>query len=166
LSGIFVENNCKEGLMKRFVSVIVIGLFLLCPFVAKADTTGTAPEAEAMVKKAVDYIKTQGKSKAYAEFSNTKGKLFIDRDLYVVVYDVTGTVLAHGQNPALVGKNIIWMKDADGKAFVKERVELAKTKNKFWQDYKYTDPLDKKIHPKSTYCEKQEDFLVCCGAYK
>ena len=152
--------------MKRYLAVVLVALFLLCPkLAAAAGAYGTTPEAEAMVKKGIDYVKTQGKDKAYAEFSNIKGK-FVDRDLYIAVYDVHGTLLAHGQNPQLVGKNLIWLKDADGKPFVKERVEIVKTKSKFWQDYRYTDPLTKKIEPKSMYCEKSEESIVCCGIYK
>jgi len=58
------------------------------------------------------------------------------------------------------------LKDPDGKAFVKEKVELAQTKDKFWQDYRFTNPLTKKIEPKSMYVEKREDILVACGIYK
>lgn len=88
-------------------------------------------------------------------------------DLYVVVYDLNGKCLAHGQNPKfLVGKDLIGMKDPDGKAYVKERVELAKTKSQFWQDYKFSNPLTKKIEPKSMYMERMGNFLVGCGVYK
>jgi len=83
-----------------------------------------------------------------------------------VVYDLNGKVLAHGQNEKQVGKELIGMKDADGKEFVKERVDLAKSKGKFWQDYKFTDPVTKKILPKSMYCEKVEETAVCAGVYK
>ena len=51
---------------------------------------------------------------------------FVDRDLYIVVYGLDGVVLAHGANASRVGTNQIDDKDPDGKAFVKERVELAK----------------------------------------
>ena len=56
--------------------------------------------------------------------------------------------------------------DPDGKAFVQERVELAKSKGKFWQDYKFTDPVTKKVLPKEMYCEKSSDVVVCGGVYK
>jgi signal transduction histidine kinase len=75
-------------------------------------------------------------------------------------------VLAHGQNPKMVGKELIELLDPDGKAFVKERVELAKSKNKFWHDYKFTDPVTKKVLPKSTYCERLDSTAVCVGIYK
>ena len=79
---------------------------------------------------------------------------------------MNGKVLAHGQNPKMVGKDMIEMKDADGKEFVKERVEIAKTKGKGWQDYKFTNPQTKQIEPKSSYIEKYEDMIVGCGIYK
>jgi cytochrome c len=125
----------------------------------------TADEAVAMVKKGVAFIKAQGTEKGYAEISNKQGQ-FIDRDLYLVVYGLDGTVLAHGANDKMVGKNLIDLKDIDGKAFVKERVELGQAKSSFWQDYKFTDPVTKKIEPKTTYCERLDASVVCGGIYK
>jgi signal transduction histidine kinase len=150
--------------VSRWVGLLVIGLFLVgSP--ARAAEFGTAAEAEALVKKAAAYIKANGKEKAFSEISNPKGP-FTDRDLYVVVYDLNGKCLAHGQNPKMAGKDLIDLKDPDGKAFVKERVEMAKSKDKFWQDYKFTNPLNKKIEPKSMYLEKHGDLMVGCGIYK
>ncbi len=95
-----------------------------------------------------------------------KDKKWVNKDLYAVVYDMTGKCLAHGQNEKQVGKDLIDMADADGKEFVKERVQLAESKGKFWQDYKFTDPVTKKVLPKSAYCEKAGDVIVCAGVYK
>lgn len=130
-----------------------------------ADGGATEAEAVAMVKKGVAFIKANGKDKAYAEFS-TKGGQFTDRDLYLVAYALDGVVRAHGANAKMVGKNLIELKDVDGKAFVKERVELAVSKGSFWQDYKFTNPETKKIEPKRMYCEKYEDMAICGGIYK
>ncbi len=151
-------------IVRCWLGLLVIGLFL-GGSLARAAEYGTAAEAEALVKKAAAYIKANGKEKAFAEISNPKGP-FTDRDLYVVVYDLNGKCLAHGQNPKMAGKDLIELKDPDGKAFIKERVELAKTKDKFWQDYKFTNPLSKKIEPKSMYLEKHGDIMVGCGIYK
>ena len=122
-------------------------------------------EAMAMVKKGIAFIKKEGKEKGYAEITNKKGQ-FIDRDLYLVVYGLDGVVHAHGANEKMVAKNLMELKDVDGKAFVKERVELARSKGTFWQEYKFSDPLTKKIEPKLTYCERLEDTAVCAGIYK
>ena len=122
-------------------------------------------EAVSMVKKGIGFIKANGKDKGHAEITNKSGQ-FRDRDLYLVVYGLDGTVRAHGANDKMVGKNLIDMKDVDGKPFVRERVELAQAKGTFWQDYKFTNPETKKIEPKQMYCEKLDDAVVCGGVYK
>jgi cytochrome c len=153
--------------MKKLVAMIlgVSFLVLMAGSVTLAAQFGTAAEAEALVKKAVQLIKTEGKEKAFVEINNPKGK-FVDRDLYIFVYDMTGKCVAHGFNQKMIGKDLIEMKDKDGKYFVKERIEIAKTKGRGWQDYEFTDPITKKIEHKSAYIEKLDDLIVGCGIYK
>lgn len=143
----------------------IFALLSACALGALASTNATPDEATAMVKKGVAFIKANGRDKGYAEISNKQGT-FIDRDLYLVVYGLDGVVRAHGANEKMIGKNLIDLKDVDGKAFVKERVELGQSKGTFWQDYKFTNPVSKKIEPKSMYCERLEDAVVCGGVYK
>jgi len=150
--------------MKRFFVFAVVSIFLFWTLGALAAEFGTEEEAKALVKKAIAYVKEVGKEKALAEFSNLKGK-FIDRDLYIFVYDLNGTVLAHGQNPKLIGKNLYNVKDADGKEYVKERIELVKAKGSGWQEYKFMNPLTKKIERKRAYVELYQDMIIGCGAY-
>jgi len=130
-----------------------------------AVKNGTAAEAEAMVKKAIAFATANGNEAALAEISNPKGK-FVDRDLYVTVYDMNGKCLAHGANPKMIGKDLIGTKDPDGKEFFKERIEVAKAKGKGWQDYKFTNPLTKRIEPKRAYFERVGDLVFACGFYK
>ena len=153
--------------MKKFIATTigVSFLVLIAGNITFATQFGTAAEAEAMVKKAVQLIKTEGKERAFIEINNPKGK-FVDRDLYIFVYDTAGKCVAHGFNPKMIGKDLLEMKDKDGKYFVKERIEIAKTKGKGWQDYKFTDPITKRIEPKSAYVERIEDVIVGCGIYK
>jgi signal transduction histidine kinase len=150
--------------MKRIVGLLVVMSLLLVSGAFAADK-GTPAEAEALVKKAIAYIKANGKDKAFAEFGNPKGQ-FVDRDLYIFVYDMTGKCVAHGQNPKQVGKDLSDLTDPDGKPFVKERIEIAKTKGSGWQDYKFTNPTNKKIEQKRAYIEKYEGFIVGSGVYK
>ena len=75
-------------------------------------------------------------------------------------------VHAHGANEKMVGRNLLEMTDVDGKAFVKERVEMAQKQPNFWQDYKFTDPVTKKIEPKQSYCERVDKNVLCGGIYK
>jgi len=155
------------GCLKRTLGMQVLAAcvfsFTSASLVA-AEEFASAKEAEAMVHKVVAAVKAN-KDQTATEITNKDAK-WIDRDLYPVIYDMTGKVVAHGQNAKMVDKDLIDLKDPDGKAFVKERVDLAKSKGKFWQDYKFTDPVTKKVLPKEAYCEKLNDMIICAGVYK
>jgi cytochrome c len=152
-------------MLKKIMMMAAVTGLLFSAAMAGAEERATKKEAEAMVKKAVAAYKAGGE-KAYADFS-APSKKFVSKDLYIVVYDFTGKCVAHGQNAKQVGKELIGMKDPDGKAFVKERVDMAKAKGSFWQDYKFTDPLTKKVLAKQMYCEKADDkAIICGGVYK
>ncbi len=151
--------------MKRWIlAAMCLGL-LIAAAIAHAEDRGTKEEAVAMVKKAVAAIKADGRDKAFAAINDPSGP-FRDNDLYVVVYDLQGKCLAHGANAKQIGKDLIGLRDPDGKYFVKERVELGKTQDSFWQDYKFLNPATKLIEHKSMYMEKVDDMLVGCGIYK
>lgn len=150
--------------MKKLL-MVMLTIALAYAFTYAGEKRGTPAQAEAMVKKAVEFIKANGKEKAFAAFNDQKGK-FVDGDLYIMVYDMTGKCVSHGANPKMIGKDLIDMKDGDGKLFVKERVELAKSKGSGWQNYKWSNPVTKAIEAKTAYIQKLDDLIVCSGAYK
>jgi cytochrome c len=156
------ENDMHK--YRHALAHAVVGLAIASSSAHAADNA-TAQEAEAMVKKGIAFLKANGKDKGYAEIIKKQGQ-FTDRDLYLVVYRLDGMVMAHGANEKMVGHNLIGLKDVDGKEFVRERVELGKAQPSFWQDYKFTNPVSRKVEPKSMYCERLEDAVVCGGIYK
>jgi cytochrome c len=131
---------------------------------AQDEKRASRAEAQAMVKKAIDYYSKNGREKALAEFSKSPG-LFVDRDLYVTVYTLQGDALAH-INPKMVGKNMLDLRDPDGKFLIKERMEAAAKGSSGWQDYKFFNPASKKIEPKEMYWEKHDKLVFASGAYK
>ncbi|WP_200953920.1 cache domain-containing protein [Massilia sp. Root351] len=148
-----------------FLSGIAISLGLLAVPAYSAEK-GSANEAVAMVKKAVALIKSDGKEKAFAAISDPANKDFHDRDLYIYVYDMNGVAVAHGVNPKLVGKNLLDMKDNEGKAMIQEMVKVAKEKGSGWVDFKWPNPVTKAVEAKSGYVERAGDLLVGSGVYK
>jgi cytochrome c len=152
-------------ILSIFAAMLALGLAL--PAAAQEKSKGTAAEATAMVDKAIAHIKKVGREKAFADFSSKKAP-WVDRDLYVVVYDLKGKVLAHGANEKMIGKDVIDLRDNDGKYFVKERVEMMSKgpEAKGWQDYKFMNPVSRQIEPKSMYLRRFEDVMVGCGIYK
>lgn len=155
-----VSKSMKHGMV-----MVVMAATAFAGGVAWAADNATKAEAQAMVKKGVAYIKANGNEKGYAEINSKSGQ-FRDRDLYLTVFGFEGKTRAHAVNEKMVGKTMINFKDTDGKEFYRERLELAKSKAEFWQDYKFTNPVSKKIEQKSAYCERLDDAVVCGGIYK
>ncbi|MGZ3237065.1 MAG: cache domain-containing protein [Burkholderiaceae bacterium] len=142
--------------------------FLFSGFAFSANAAsehGTAEEAVAMVHKVVAYMKENGREKTIDEVNNIHGR-FRDRDLYVTINTLQMKTLAHGANPRMQGKDLIELRDADGKYFMKERMELLKTKDKGWQEYKFVNPTTQAIERKAMYFEKHGDIVINCGIYK
>jgi cytochrome c len=145
---------------------VMLCLALLSFDCLAAEKSATAAEAVAMVQKVIAAIKANGREKTFAEINDVNGGKFRDRDLYVTINDLNGKNLAHGANPKMQGKDLIDMRDGDGKPFVRERIERAKSAGKGWQDYKFVNPTSKQLENKSMYFEKFEDIVINCGIYK
>lgn len=154
--------------MKAFLKSLLFAVLALgLSQGARAEERGTAAEATALVKKAVAYVKANGKEKAFAEFNNPKGQ-FVDRNLYIFVYDLNGTSLAigNGNSGKMVGKNLLDMRDAEGNYLIKAMIAIANSKGKGWFDYQWPNPVNKSIEAKSSYIEKLDDMMIGCGIYK
>lgn len=149
--------------MKKLLAILLgVGVYLVGAINVWASTPD---DATALVKKAVALVKQSGKDKAIAAFNNPQGD-FVKGDLYVFVVDMNGKTLANGSNAKLIGKNVIDMKDADGKLFIKGFIDIAQSKGSGWSDYQWVDPVTKAIRPKTTYVEKVDDIVIGCGIYK
>ena len=66
----------------------------------------------------------------------------------------------------MIGKDQKDAKDADGKLYVQERLEIAKEKGKGWQEFKFNNPATNKVETKVAYLEVVDGVIVGCGAYK
>ncbi|MDP2877883.1 MAG: cache domain-containing protein, partial [Holophaga sp.] len=134
----------------------------------QATTYGLAkPEqAQALVKKAVDFYRKHGRERFLKEANNPHGELR-KGELYAFAYDRSMTMRAHPVKPELVGQNQLDKKDwAGGKYFRREIQEIAMTKGHGWVDYEYENPLNQRREPKTTYLQSTDDLVICAGAYK
>jgi cytochrome c len=146
-------------------SLVLLCSALLLSGSAVAGQYGTAAEAKEMVKKAVAFLKKSDKNTLLKEVSNSKGK-FVDRDLYISVYDANGVVLAHGVNPKIIGKDVSGLNDVDGKFFMKDILSQAKANGQGVTDYKWPHPETKEYQAKSAYYEMVDGIIISCGYYK
>lgn len=143
---------------------IIAALALLAAIPAIASAT-PEDDTRALVKKAAAHIKANGIDKACADFSDP-AKGFRNGESYVYVHDIHARMLCNPGSPRTVGKDMMEVKDMDGKFFNKEMIGLATTRGSGWVEYKWTNPVTRKIQDKKSYIERQDDLVIGSGFYR
>lgn len=120
------------------------------------------------VDSAVKLLEKEGKM-AFATLRDPKGQ-YIFQDTYVFIIDENGIELLNPAFPKLEGRKVLEYKDADGSYFVKNFIEMAKTKGHGWVKYQWPKPGDVDKTEKLTYISKAildgKMVVVCAGLYK
>lgn len=137
---------------------------------AIAADVGTKAEAVAMVKRVQAQFKKDGPEITFKAVSDKSTPEYHDRDLYPFIYYLNGPKkginVAHGARPALLGKQLIDLKDQDGKYLIREMIDISNGPGHGWVDYKWPNPITNRIEDKSSYIEKMGDYFVGVGIYK
>lgn len=151
--------------MKKLLGILVsLCLAATVSVAAHAQEHGSKDEAVAMVK-AVQAMNAEKGLEATAEAVTTQ--TFNDRDLYPFIFTLEGVNVAHGAKKELVGKNLHSAKDVEGVYFIQEMIKISAPGTSGWVDFKWPNPVSKKIEQKSAYVEKLGDgHFVGVGAYK
>jgi len=152
--------------MVRALAAIVTVALLTFACSASADENGTKDEAVAMVTRVEAMFAKDGADATFKAVSDKSVAEFHDRDLYPFIYDMKGNCVAHGARPALIGKNLLDLKDQDGKYLIREMVDIANGPGSGWVDYKWPNPLNNKIEDKASYVAKMGDYFVGVGVYR
>ena len=119
-----------------------------------------------LVNAGVAYYRKCGRKNSFAEFDKLDGR-FSKGDLYLFAFDMNGKCLSHGADHSLIGRELIGLKDIDGKQFVKEFITVAADPGQGWVGYKWKYKTSNEIGPKISYIEriKGTDILIGCGFY-
>ena len=150
--------------MARLLAVF-IALLLMPTLNLNADDKGTKEEAVAMVKRVQARFSADGPDATFDAVTR-RDPAFNDRDLYPFIYRLDGVNVAHGARPALVGKNLINIKDPDGVLLIRKMVQVATSEGSGWIDYKWPNPVTNVIEDKSSYVERMGDYFVGVGVYR
>jgi cytochrome c len=150
--------------MKLFRSLVVT-LLLGASALVSAQERGTKEEAKALADAAAAHVQKVGAEKASKDFMQDKAA-WTKKDLYVFMYDMKGNCLANGANNSLVGKNLIDMKDQNGKPIIAEFTKTVQTNGTGWVDYEWAHPQTKKVEGKTSYIAKAGEGYVGVGAYR
>ncbi len=105
---------------------------------------------------------------AFPLFRDPKGP-FIAKDAYVFVVDAKGVDLVNSAFPNLEGRDLLNVKDTQGRTFIREMLGVAQTKGDGWVDYMWPKPGESVSTQKSTYVRRvnlgDSWVLVGCGVY-
>ena len=153
------------------IGVIFLGvlcLFSSSAFCAEAPQSKEAKQVAALVDKAAALVESKGKA-AFPEFKK-KGSEWYQGETYLFINDMKGVNLMHPASPELEGKDLIDLKDANGKAIVREFIETAKTKGQGWVEYLWPKPGEKTPSKKISYVKRAkmangETVVVGAGVY-
>jgi signal transduction histidine kinase len=131
---------------------------------ALAQQFGTAPEARAMLDRAVTELKSN-EAAALAKFNDKEDKQFRDRDLYVFCFNVSdGKFTAH-PNPSIMGTDVRALKVKDdplGQRLFDQVKEGAVTT----VDYSFPKPGTTEPVPKESYITRVGGQGCGVGYYK
>jgi len=119
------------------------------------------------VKDAVGQIEKNGTA-AFPLFHDPTGP-FIAKDAYIFVFDMKGIDLVNPGFPNLEGRNLLDLKDTQGKQLIREMFEVVQTSDSGWVDYMWPKPGESVSTQKSAYVSKakmgDQWVLVGCGVY-
>ncbi|MDP2057613.1 MAG: cache domain-containing protein, partial [Thiobacillus sp.] len=119
------------------------------------------------VKDAVGQIEKNGTA-AFTLFHDPTGP-FIAKDAYIFVFDMKGIDLVNPGFPSLEGRNLLDLKDTQGKQLIREMFEVVQTRDSGWVDYMWPKPGESVSTQKSAYVSKakmgDQWVLVGCGVY-
>ena len=123
-----------------------------------------------MVTRVQAQFKKASAEATFKDVSDKSTKAYHDRDLYPFIHyrdgPQKGVNVAHGARPALIGKNLIDLKDQDGKYLVRELISIANGPGSSRFDYKWPNPITNKIEDKTSYAERMGDHMVGVGVYR
>jgi len=151
------DNQKEEITMKTVLPGLILlgGLLAIATAAISAGsppTTEQAKKVEALVTKAAALIDERGKA-AFAEFRKRDSEWF-HGDTYLFVYDLKANVLLNPAFPQREGTNVAGQKDANGKLFHNEIIQLAETKGSGWVDYMFPKPGQTEPSQKWAYVKK------------
>jgi cytochrome c len=152
--------------MVRLLAAFAAVVLLTQSSFAAPGEFGTRDEAVAMVGRVKAMFAKDGADVTFQAVSDKAVASFHDRDLYPFIYDLKGNCVAHGARPALIGKNLLDLKDQDGKYLIREMIDIANGSGSGWVNYKWPNPINNKIEDKTSYIEKIGDYFVGVGVYR
>jgi signal transduction histidine kinase len=120
-----------------------------------------------MVRNAVGQIEAEGTT-AFPMLREPTGPYFV-KDAYIFVIDPRGVELVNPGFPSVEGRNLMDLKDTQGKVVIREMLDVVQSAGSGWVDYMWPKPGESDSTQKSAYVSKAKItgcwVLVGAGVY-
>lgn len=177
------KSNEKELAMKRFVSTMIFMSFLGVFFVGNVFSVSpeelsaqavkkaeegapiTPDQVIARVEKAAKLVKAEGKNSIDKFKGNSE---FIGNGTYIWIHDLSGKMIVHPLKETLDGRQILGMKDPNGKPLFSDMNDLCIKSGAGWVAYIWPKPGSDAPVQKISYVKlvkADRDYVVGCGIY-
>ena len=182
-SSLTINLSSRIGLKKAAIFLFLVTFFLPdYVFDASAAQRASQHESElylyedtkqlvALVDEAAGLMEKSGTA-AFREFGEKGSKWFDDKH-YFFVYDVSGRCLFHPVEPELIGRNLMALKDMNGKPVIRMITDVAKKPGNrasgwvfyLWEEGTQISPLWKGSYIRKVIGPDGKIFLLGSGLY-
>lgn len=124
-----------------------------------------------LVENAAGVIEAKG-NKAFPEFG-IQGSRWLNNSYYLFIYDLDGNCVFHPITPQLIGRNLIHLKDMDGKPLIRMITDIGGKPEKnasgwvfyLWEEQTQFTPLWKSSYIRKAVAPDGKTYVVGCGMY-
>jgi signal transduction histidine kinase len=150
--------------MKRTTALVALSLVVQCYLSVSAAELGDRDDALALIHRVESKFASDGAAATFQAINNASPE-FLDRDLYIFAYNFQGRVIAHGDNPSLVGQNRSSLQDAEGNYLVRTFISVVRSQGGGWVDYCWSNPIS--VEDKSAYVTQLgNDYVVGVAVFR
>jgi signal transduction histidine kinase len=171
----------KMLIMPAMIAMSAMFVYRVTPAMAASKETANSPSVYLyqdtrrlvqLVEDAAGLLEQKGPA-AFEEFK-IKGSRWFDDKRYLFVYDLSGTCLFHAVEPELVGKNLITLRDMNGKPVIRLITDIGRKEGArasgwvfyLWEDGTQISPLWKGSYIRKVMMRDNRIYLIGCGLYQ
>lgn len=126
---------------------------------------GTADQARQLVFDAMAHLRSVGYEQAVRDFHD-RSQPFIDRDMYIFIFDRAGIYQVHGALPEKDNTDLRVIPGLDADKLVADAWDVCDQEQGGWVNYVITNPVTRETQAKTSYVVPLDDRrLLGCGCY-
>lgn len=123
------------------------------------QSTGTVKQALEIINEVGSYLADRGGARLQQVISTDLDR-FHHQDLFPIIFNAHGRIIAHGRNSSLVGRSALLVTDTTGKQFFLLGFEALKNATEVAVRYQWIHPYTRKKMNKTLYMRKKDQWII------